>query len=64
MTTVRDVLTRLAEAPHDAAVYAYEGEDTGIVIVDADGHHVDFIHASATDDDVTKIRKAARERST
>jgi hypothetical protein len=38
----------------DAAVYAYEGEDTGIVIVDADGRQIGFIHASADDEDVRK----------
>ena len=58
MTTVRDVLSRLAEAPPDAAVYAYEGEATGIVIIDAVGEQIGFIHASASDDDVVKVRSA------
>jgi hypothetical protein len=60
MTTVRDVLTQLADAPPDAAVYAYEGEDTGLVIVDATGQQTGFIRASAADEDVTKTRRSDR----
>jgi hypothetical protein len=54
LTRVREILARLADAPPQATVYAYEGEVTGIVI-DADGRQIGVIHAAA-EERVTKER--------
>lgn len=56
MTTVADLRTWLEQFESGDAVYAYEGEDTGVVVVT--DRHVRFLHAEQHDDDV----KAKRDR--
>jgi hypothetical protein len=50
MIKVKDLISWLMKIDEDADVYAYEGEDTGLVIRDLD-HSYKFIRASQLDDD-------------
>jgi hypothetical protein len=50
MIKVKDLISWLIKVDDDAEVYAYEGEDTGLVIRDLD-HSCKFIRASRLDDD-------------
>jgi len=45
MITVKELINRLQKFDQEAMCYAYEGEATGIVIVDEEGHSIDFIEA-------------------
>ena len=50
MIRVRDLMKWLKKVDEDAEVYAYEGEDTGIVIKDLD-HSNKFIRATQWEDE-------------
>jgi hypothetical protein len=45
MLTVAELIAALSAYPKDAFVYAYEGEVTGVVIVDRDHTEIGYIEA-------------------
>lgn len=46
MISVKKMKEELNKFPEDAMCYAYEGEITGVVVVDKDREEVGYIHAS------------------
>jgi hypothetical protein len=46
MITVGKLIDKLQSFPKDARAYAYEGEMTGVIIVDKDGTPLGEIYAS------------------
>ena len=50
MITIKELRERLSRYPDDAMVYPYEGEATGIVIVERDGNELGFIRVDELDE--------------
>jgi hypothetical protein len=55
MKTVKAMIEALQQFPPDAKCYAYEGEDCGLVIVDADMKRSGWITAGDWDSEDTKV---------
>ena len=54
MITIKELRERLSGYPDDAMVYPYEGEVTGIVIVEHDGNELGFIRVDERDEHLPK----------
>ena len=43
MIDIRELIEKLKEFPADSKCYAYEGEQSGLVIVDPSGKEIGFV---------------------
>jgi hypothetical protein len=61
---VRHLREQLSRLPADAPLYAYEGEETGIVVLDPKtGERLAFYPASERDADVSAVLRPGRDHS-